>query len=103
MINTDEKAIAELLSRGVEEVIDREDLVKMLRSGKQLRVKLGTDPTSPNLHLGRAIQILKLKDFQDLLPNRERDEQGRGDKIGEPARLIEIERIGIRLFRQVVV
>jgi len=66
MINTDEKAIAELLSRGVEEVIDREDLVKMLRSGKQLRVKLGTDPTSPNLHLGRAIQILKLKDFQDL-------------------------------------
>lgn len=66
MVITDEQKINELLSRGVEEVIDREDLVKMLRSGKQLRVKLGIDPTSPNLHLGRAIQVLKLKDFQDL-------------------------------------
>lgn len=66
MVNTDEKKIKELLTRGVEEVIDKEEVIKALRSGKQLRVKLGTDPTSPNLHLGRAIQILKLKDFQDL-------------------------------------
>ncbi len=66
MINTDERLIEELLSRGVEEVIDRADLEKALRSGKQLRIKLGIDPTSPNVHLGRAIQILKLKDFQDL-------------------------------------
>lgn len=66
MIITDEKRIEELLSRGVEEVIDRDDLKKALKSGKQLRVKLGIDPTSPNVHLGRAIQILKLKDFQDL-------------------------------------
>lgn len=58
--------IKELLTRGVEEVIDKSSLEKKLRSGKTLRVKFGTDPTSPNIHLGRSIPILKLKDFQDL-------------------------------------
>lgn len=56
----------ELFARGVEEVIDREHLQKALQNGKKLRVKLGIDPTSPNLHLGRAIPLLKLRDFQDL-------------------------------------
>lgn len=56
----------ELLHRGVEEVIDETSLVKKLKSGKILRVKLGIDPTSPNIHLGRSIPLLKLKDFQDL-------------------------------------
>lgn len=58
--------IDELLSRGVTEVIDKEHLKKRLLSGEKLRVKLGIDPTSPNLHLGRAIPLLKLRDFQDL-------------------------------------
>lgn len=58
--------IAELLSRGVEEIIDASNLEKKLKSGKQLRVKLGIDPTSPNLHLGRSIPLLKLRDFQQL-------------------------------------
>jgi tyrosyl-tRNA synthetase len=66
MTNTDPKKIDELLSRGVSEVIDREDLRKKLLSGKTLRVKLGIDPTSPNLHLGRSVPILKLQDFQKL-------------------------------------
>ena len=35
-------------------------------SGKQLRIKLGIDPTSPNIHLGRSIPLLKLRDFQEL-------------------------------------
>lgn len=65
-INTDPKKIEELLSRGVEEIIDNSELKDKLKSGKQLRVKLGIDPTSPNLHLGRSIPLLKLKDFQDL-------------------------------------
>lgn len=56
----------ELLTRGVEEVIDRPNLEKKLKSGKKLRVKLGTDPTSPNVHLGRSIPLLKLRDFQKL-------------------------------------
>jgi tyrosyl-tRNA synthetase len=65
-INTNQQKIEELLSRGVEEVIHQESLKKKLESGKQLRVKLGIDPTSPHLHLGRAIPLLKLKDFQEL-------------------------------------
>ena len=65
-INTDSKKIKELLERGVDEVIDRNDLEKKLKSGRELRVKLGIDPTSPNLHLGRAIPLLKMRDFQEL-------------------------------------
>ena len=65
-IITDEKKIDELLSRGVEEVIEKDKLKTKLKSGKQLRIKLGIDPTSPNLHIGRAIPLLKLRDFQEL-------------------------------------
>ncbi len=65
-IDTDPKKIDELLTRGVEEVIDRELLKKELLSGKQLRIKLGIDPTSPNLHIGRSVPLLKLRDFQKL-------------------------------------
>jgi tyrosyl-tRNA synthetase len=65
-INTDSKKIAELLSRGVEEVIDKESLEKKLKSGQQLRIKLGIDPTSPNIHVGRAVPLFKLRDFQQL-------------------------------------
>ena len=66
MVITDENKIKELLTRGVDEVIDKDDLEKRLKSGKQLRIKLGIDPTSPNIHLGRSIPILKLRDFQEL-------------------------------------
>lgn len=62
----DIKKIDELLSRGVEEVIDKNQLEKKLKSGKQLRVKLGIDPTSPNIHIGRAVPLFKLRDFQEL-------------------------------------
>lgn len=65
-IITDEKLVDELLIRGVEEVIDKANLKKKLLSGKQLRIKLGIDPTSPNIHLGRSIPLLKLRDFQNL-------------------------------------
>ncbi len=65
-IDTDPKKIDELLTRGVFEVIELQELKTKLLSGKQLRVKLGIDPTSPNVHLGRAIPLLKLRDFQKL-------------------------------------
>lgn len=61
-----EKHIDDLLSRGVSEVIDREHLKKRLLSGEKLRVKFGIDPTSPHIHLGRSVPLLKLRDFQDL-------------------------------------
>ncbi len=65
-VSTDKKKIEELLSRGVEEVIDKNHLKKRLESGEKLRIKLGIDPTSPNLHLGRSIPLLKMRDFQEL-------------------------------------
>jgi len=61
-----EDPIKEIVSRGVEKVVDQENLEKRLKSGKILRVKLGIDPTSPNLHLGRCVSLLKLRDFQNL-------------------------------------
>jgi len=67
MSDTQEKEkIEKLLSRGVDEVIFEENLKKRLLSGKKLRVKLGIDPTSPNIHLGRTVPLLKMKDFQEL-------------------------------------
>lgn len=58
--------IEELLTRGVEEVIDKAHLESLLKSKKKLRVKLGIDPTSPNIHIGRSVALLKLRQFQDL-------------------------------------
>ncbi|MDD5221185.1 MAG: tyrosine--tRNA ligase [Candidatus Pacebacteria bacterium] len=61
----DEK-IEEILNRGTERIIDRENLKNALLSGNKLRIKLGIDPTGPLIHLGRATQLWKLKAFQDL-------------------------------------
>ncbi len=63
---TDPNKIEEVLTRGVEDVFIKEDLEKQLASGKQLRIKLGIDPTSPFIHLGRAITLRKLRAFQNL-------------------------------------
>src|SRR3989344_2195444 len=65
-MHTDSVLVEELLTRGVSEVINKEKLREQLLSGEQLRVKLGIDPTSPNLHLGRSVPLLKMRDFQDL-------------------------------------
>ncbi len=65
-VNTDEKAIDRLLNLGVADVIVKEDLKKKLMSGKQLRIKLGIDPTGFDLHLGHMVVVHKLKEFQDL-------------------------------------
>ncbi|MDP9455564.1 MAG: tyrosine--tRNA ligase [Actinomycetota bacterium] len=48
------------------DVIPREELEKRLRSGRPLRVKLGFDPTAPDIHLGHAVVLRKLREFQDL-------------------------------------
>lgn len=63
---TDEAAIDRLLSLGVSDVIVRDDLKKKLLSGKQLRIKLGIDPTGFDLHLGHMVVVHKLREFQEL-------------------------------------
>lgn len=65
-IITDAERVDEVLARGVDEVVDIDRLRERMLRGEQLRVKLGIDPTSPNLHIGRSIPLLKLRDFQQL-------------------------------------
>ena len=56
----------DLIKRGAEELILEEDLVRKLKTGRQLRVKLGMDPTAPDLHIGHTVVINKLRHFQEL-------------------------------------
>lgn len=56
----------QILIRGVVEVIDRNHLSKSLKSGRQMRVKLGVDPTDSSLHLGHVVALRKLRQFQRL-------------------------------------
>lgn len=58
--------IFELLTRGVVDVIVKEDLERKLRGKKKLRVKLGIDPSGSDLHLGHMVVVKKLRQFQDL-------------------------------------
>jgi tyrosyl-tRNA synthetase len=59
-------AIDRLFDRTVAEVIVKEELVQKLRSGRKLRVKQGFDPSKPNLHIGSAVGLRKLRQFQEL-------------------------------------
>ncbi|HEY6103845.1 MAG TPA: tyrosine--tRNA ligase, partial [bacterium] len=56
----------DLLRRGAVEIISEEDLLAKLHRGRPLRVKLGVDPSAPDIHLGIAIVLRKLRQFQDL-------------------------------------
>lgn len=64
MINLNK--IEEIISRTTVEVIQPKSLLTKLKSGKKLRIKLGIDPTSSNIHLGRAVVLWKLRAFQEL-------------------------------------
>lgn len=55
-----------ILRRGVAEIIDEGELRKMLQSGKQLRLKMGFDPSRPDLTLGHVVGLRKLRQFQQL-------------------------------------
>lgn len=65
-VTIDEQKINNILTRGIEDIIVKEHLEAQLKSGKQLRIKFGIDPTGPKIHLGRAIPLRKLRAFQDL-------------------------------------
>src|SRR5215510_3855985 len=56
----------EFLIKGTVDVIPVEELKKKLATGRKLRVKLGCDPTAPDIHLGHSVVIRKMKAFQDL-------------------------------------
>ena len=60
----------DVIKRGVSEIIPEEDLVKKLehsiQTNKPLNMKLGCDPSRPDLHLGHSVVLRKLRQFQDL-------------------------------------
>ncbi len=60
----DAKEQAQELGRNASEVISGDELTAKLREGRALRVKLGMDPTAPDLHLGHSVTLKKLRDFQ---------------------------------------
>jgi len=55
-----------ILTRGVAEIIVKEELLQKLRSGRPLRLKQGFDPSKPDLHIGHAVGLRKLRQLQDL-------------------------------------
>jgi tyrosyl-tRNA synthetase len=54
------------LTRGTAQIIPREELLAKLQLGRPLRVKLGVDPTAPDIHLGHTVGLTKLRQFQDF-------------------------------------
>ena len=54
------------LKTGTVQIIPEDEFKKKLASGKKLKIKLGADPTAPDLHLGHAVALSKLRQFQDL-------------------------------------
>ena len=57
----------QLLSRGVQDIVPKKGLVEKIKAGKKLKVYLGIDPTSTNIHLGNAVPLRKLRDFFCLI------------------------------------
>jgi tyrosyl-tRNA synthetase len=55
-----------LLKRGTVEIFTEAELAEKLKSGRQLRIKLGLDPTSPDIHLGHTVVLRKMRQFQDM-------------------------------------
>lgn len=61
-----DEQINDLLNRGVYAIHDTEELINLLKSGRQLHLKLGVDVTGPLIHLGHAVVQRKIRDFQEL-------------------------------------
>ena len=61
-----EEVIAKITRRGVQEIISHDEFVRMLQEGKPLRLKMGFDPSSPDIHLGHVVGLRKLRQLQQL-------------------------------------
>ncbi|ALN83751.1 tyrosine--tRNA ligase [Lysobacter capsici] len=56
----------DLIARGADEILKREELEARLKLGRPLRIKAGFDPTAPDLHIGHTVLLNKMRQFQDL-------------------------------------
>ncbi|MFQ6028337.1 MAG: tyrosine--tRNA ligase, partial [Dehalococcoidia bacterium] len=61
-----EAEISRITQRGVRDIISREEFIRMLQSGKSLRLKMGFDPSRPDIHLGHVVGLRKLRQLQEL-------------------------------------
>ena len=61
-----DKVFHRLLRRGVSEIIVESELVELLESGSPLRLKIGFDPSAPDIHVGHAVPLRKLRQLQEL-------------------------------------
>ena len=66
MLNINETNLNHILENGVTEIIIEKELRERLKSGKPLRLKMGFDPSAPDIHLGHTVGLKKLKEFQDI-------------------------------------
>ena len=62
----DFKKQLEIIKQGIDEIIGEDDLIEKLKSGKTLTIKVGFDPTAPDLHVGHTVILRKMRQFQDL-------------------------------------
>ena len=60
------KIISNIINRGVEEIIPKEEFLKSIDSNNNLRLKMGFDPSAPDIHLGHSVGLRKLRQLQDL-------------------------------------
>ena len=63
---SDHQCALDLIARGSDEILKREELAARLEEGRPLRVKAGFDPTAPDLHIGHTVLLNKMRQFQDL-------------------------------------
>ena len=62
----DESTLRRLTGRGVSEIIVEEEFIRLLQKGKPLRLKMGFDPSRPDIHLGHVVGLRKLRQLQEL-------------------------------------
>ncbi len=65
-VPADIAAAMEIIRRGAEEILIEAELIQKLKEGRPLRVKLGFDPTAPDLHLGHTVVLTKMRQLQDM-------------------------------------
>ena len=62
----DDTELNRLLRRGVAETIVESELIELLKSGRSLRLKMGFDPSAPDIHMGHVVGLRKLRQLQEL-------------------------------------
>jgi tyrosyl-tRNA synthetase len=62
---TGDPVLDDVITRGVQEIIPEQEFIEALKSGRKLRLKLGLDPSKPDLHIGHAVLLRKLRKLQD--------------------------------------